>query len=58
LMFHHMVMKKRVWYKIGSEPYAIPSVFNAMPDHLNFDHTKITPNMEKVLMACVPKKKS
>lgn len=52
--FYHLLVKHGKWYQIGKEPYSIPELVAAMPDHLNDDHETITPEMEALFEKHMP----
>lgn len=39
--FYHMVAETRKWYTIGTEPYVVPEVWQAMPTDFKNDYTQI-----------------
>jgi len=41
IYFYHLVLKHRKWYQIGKEPYNIPALVEAMPNHFNNNYETI-----------------
>lgn len=52
ILFYHIVKKYRRWYSLGKEPYFIESVWSKMPETMDLDYTKISPEIEQILLKC------
>lgn len=46
--FYHMVGQRREWYHIGTEPYNVPAVWQAMPKTFANDYTQLPAEYKKL----------